>query len=54
MKQENDDSKQLKKYIETLQSDVSKLQVKLLKSEDEVRKLQELNAQYCRVSLLKT
>ena len=42
-------SEELQKYVETLQSDVTKLQIKLFKSEEDVRKLQELNTKYCKV-----
>jgi len=42
---------ELQKYINTLQSDCSKLQVQLFKSEETVKKLQELNATYCKVFL---
>ena len=41
----------MKKYIGTLQSDVTKLQLKLFKSEESIKKLQELNALYCKVSV---
>ncbi len=42
-------AEELQKYVNTLQSDVGKLQVQLFKSEETVRKLQELNATYCKV-----
>ena len=43
---------ELKKYITTLQSDVTKLHIQLFKSEESVKKLQELNATYCKVFVL--
>ena len=48
---ENGSVEELKKYINTLQSDVTKLQIKLFKSEETVKKLQELNTLYCKVAL---
>ncbi len=40
---------ELQKYVVTLQSDVTKLQIQLFKSEETVKKLQELNTLYCKV-----
>ena len=45
------DAEELQKYVATLQSDVTKLQIQLFKSEETVKKLQELNALYCKVLL---
>ena len=42
---------ELQEYIETLQSDVSKLQIQLYKSEETIKKLQDLNSRYCKVYL---
>ena len=42
-------AEELEKYVSTLQSDVTKLQIQVIKSEDTIKKLQELNATYCKV-----
>jgi len=40
---------ELQEYINILQADVTKLQLQVYKSEETVKKLQELNAAHCKV-----
>lgn len=43
------DDQQTNSYIATLQGDITKLQIQLFKSEETIRKLQEVNAVNCKV-----
>jgi len=36
-------------HIQTLQADINKLQIQLIKSEETIKRLQELNAMHCKV-----